>query len=127
MKASTAACMLLAASMAHAEGTSTVDGSWLLTYPSTYNNGTATATLVVSNGAGKWRNVAKTQGQGKNPCYGREFPVAVADADGSVVLEVSATSVMRGCDDLRIKVEMVDGTGPVGKFEDGRAVQFARQ
>ena len=119
---SAAAVLLITSSIAWADATpAALDGSWTVEFANRQ------AALTVANGSGTIRYLSRSQGAGKNPCVGRDFPVSVTSAGDTITLAVNASSVLQGCEDTTIEVAVTDGKAPAGKLKDGRPVQFTRQ
>lgn len=82
-------------------------------------------TLVVDGDVGTWKMVARAK---KNPCVGRESPIAVQTAtEDEFVFKIERSKSLRGCKDTAYTFKGIDESALQGEQPDGRSVTLTRE
>ncbi|HWH81851.1 MAG TPA: hypothetical protein VNU71_06405 [Burkholderiaceae bacterium] len=100
------------------------NGSWAASFD---GNKTADVegTVVVNDDGGTWKFLARDR---KNPCVGREAPIAVISASADqLVFEVNRSKVLTGCKDFTMKFKKIDDRTLSGQTSEGRVISLIRQ
>ena len=105
------------------------EGEWLAQYPPRNNpNNILLVALVVLKGSGGTWNVKPPSMRNKNPCLGRDYPVAVvAETADSVELAVYASKALTSCTDHTVKLKPIDDKTLEGLIDDERKVTLKRR
>ena len=114
-------------SLAIAQEKISLDGRWLAEYPRRNNATMLEAVVVLKGSSGTW-NVTPPSVRARNPCLGRDYPIAViAESAESVDLAVRGSQALTGCSDLSVKLKRIDDKTLEGLIDDTRKVTLKRQ
>jgi hypothetical protein len=99
------------------------DGTWTVTFEGAKTAGVE-GTVVVKNDGGTWKVLSRDR---KDPCVGRETPIAVKTASADeLVFEVTRSKIMTGCRDFTMKFKKVDDKTLAGQTTDGRPISMTK-
>jgi hypothetical protein len=110
--------------VAPAQAANPYNGTWKVSFDGSKTEDLE-GTVVVNDEGDSWHMVARSQ---KNPCVGREAPIAVkASSETDLVFEVQRSRILASCKDWTMKLKRVDERTLKGQFSDGREVTLQRQ
>ena len=116
--------LVLGVPLAIAQTLNPYNGTWVVSF-----DGKSTADLegkvIVADGGGTWKVLARST---KNPCIGREAPIAVQSSSADeLVIEVNRSKVLSGCKDFTFRFKKIDDKTLEGKLSDGRAMTLTKE
>ncbi len=120
----------LLGSIALAQGPNPYNGKWVAKYKG--EGGVATeAEVVVTDDSGTWKSWDTPQflhSPKRNPCLGRDLPIAVQRAStGELAFRIEASKALAGCPNRSVTLKRVDDKTLQGRFDDGRALTLTRE
>lgn len=109
------------------------NGTWTITFEGRKTEGLE-STVVVKDEGGTYhegtsaRQTRRSQGETKDPCVGRDVPIAVQTASSEkLVFKVNRSQVLTGCNDRTFKFKKVDDKTLKAETTDGRVITLTRQ
>lgn len=117
----------LLASIAFAQGSNPFNGKWLAKFQGE-RGGAREAELVVKDDAGTWKVFGTSHDTKRNPCMGRDLPIAVQRAStGEFAFRIESSKALTGCTDRSVTLKRVDDKTLEGQFDDGRMLTLVRE
>lgn len=114
-------------SMVFAQNPNPHDGKWLAKFQDK-RGGVQEAALVVKDDGGAWKILGTSHDTKRNPCIGRDLPIAVQRAStGELAFRIEGSKVLAGCPDGSVALKRVDDKTLEGQFGDGRALTLVRE
>lgn len=117
---------VLLGSIAFAQGSNPYNGKWLAKFQGE-RGGAREAELVVKNDGGTWKVWGTSHDTKRNPCIGRDLPIAVQRASiGELAFRIESSKALSGCTDRSVTLKRVDDKTLQGQFDDGRTLTLVR-
>jgi len=117
----------LLGSIAFAQGSNPYNGKWQAKFQGE-RGGAKEAELVVKDNGGTWRVWGTSHDTKRNPCIGRELPIAVQRAStGELAFRIESSKALTGCTDRSVTLKRVDDKTLEGQFDDGRTLTLVRE
>lgn len=116
-----AAVCMLGVSACYAQNATGLIGQWMGTTKSPATGGELQIQVVIGESKSVWKFNSPSALRRPNPCFDREFPLAVqSSTSGKFVLNVDGSSVIQGCPSFFVNLELTDPRTLSGAFGDGR-------
>jgi hypothetical protein len=118
--------------IAAAQSSADYDGRWSIhqdgrrnTFQGNRQKVDTRGTLVVAGSSGTWH---VDEHNPRDPCIGREAPVAVIKATRRVlVIMVERSKALTGCKDFKLAFKKGDGDALIATHADGRPITIVRE